>query len=79
MVSQEWLAFVSCFIIWEARGCFLVGTYNFWDGNQGEDERIDGKPLQYKMFCDKQADDKLIKGAVCADRVEEGVCDPVAE
>ena len=55
MVSQNRLA---------AGSFFLVGEDDFWDSNQGKDKGIDGKPFKDKVFCDKQADNKLVNGAV---------------
>ncbi len=55
MVSQNRLA---------ARSFFLVGGDDFWDSNQGKDKGIDGKTFKNEVFCDKQADNKVVNGAV---------------
>lgn len=60
-------------------GRFLIGIDNLRDGNQGKDKEVNGKPLQDKMFCDKEADDSVQKCAVCADSAKEGICDSVLE
>lgn len=56
VVSQDRLTAVSFLI--------PVGGNDFRDGNQGKDKGIDGKPLKDEMLCDKQADDKMVNGAV---------------
>lgn len=56
MVSQNRLAAESFLV--------AVGEDDFRDTNQGKDKGIDGKPLKNEMLCDKQADDKMVNGAV---------------
>lgn len=49
-----------------AAGSFLipVGGNDFRDANQGKDKGVDSKTLEDEMFCNKQADDKMVNGAV---------------